>query len=257
MSSDHSAFTEYTPSTGTALAPVGHGDYVEGTASEIPTFGEGHEPVAAPTKEQGIVLVVDGSGSMGDNVVEVGETLPGMPPRSKAAAATVACSGVVSRLQASQKAGNFSIGYAAFNERVTVDRPMVPVLQIPSTDDFDPMQAGTGGTCVFEGLEAAHRQITTWRQSRQGTLHVSNVVLVLGDGLCSDPARTLAAAAKLKEIPDVTVAACLFTGRGEPAQGAQLLESIASAPKFYKTVYGAEQIREFFMASITMAGGEV
>jgi hypothetical protein len=248
MSTDYNAFTEY---SGSEMVPTGR-DYVDSTAIEI-----SEAPVAAAVREQGISIVVDGSGSMADMVTEPGETLAGMPPRTKAAAATVACSDVVSRLQASQKAANFAVGYTAFNENVTVDRAIVPVLEVPATDDFDPMQAGTGGTCIFAGLESAHAQITAWRQSRPGTLHVSNVVLLLGDGLCSQKERTMAAAERLKEIPDVTVAACLFTARGEPAQGAQLLQGIATSPKFYKTVFGAEQLREFFMASITMAGEEV
>jgi hypothetical protein len=234
MPSDYSPFT----------------DYVESTAIELRD-----EPVSAASVEQGITLNVDGSASMLDTIAEAGEVLVGMPPRTKAAAATVAAGDTVSRLQASRKASNFSVGFVAFNERVTVSRPIMPVLQVPATDDFDPTAGGTGGTCIWAGLEAAYEQILQWRQTRTGTLHVSNVVLTMSDGLCSDPQRTMAAAAVLKELPDVTLAACLFTAAGEPSQGAQLLQQIASGPRFYKTVFTGEQLREFFLASITLAGG--
>lgn len=235
-----------------ALRDTHQSDCIDSTAIEL---SEGM--VAPATKEQGIVAVLDGSGSMLDTLRETGETFAGMPPRTKAAAATVACSGVVSRLQQSAKSANFSLGFVAFNDHVAADRPIAPVKQIPATDDFDPTASGTGGTCIWAGLEKAHEQITAWRQLRSGTLHVSNVVLLMSDGMCSDPQRTMAAAAKLKEIPDVTLAACFFSSVGDPPVGDQLLQSIVSEPKFYKDVFGAEQLREFFLASITLAGGNI
>ncbi len=207
MSSDYSPFTGF----GDGYGP---NDYTESTAIELR-----EQPVSSVTAEQGIVIDADGSASMGDTIRESGELLAGMPARTKAAAATVAIGDAVARLQASRKARNFSVGYIAFNERVTVNRPIQPVLDLPATDDYDPTQAGTGGTCIWAGLETAYDQIVQWRQTRSGTLHVSNVVLTMSDGLCSNPERTLSAAARLKELPDVTLAACLFTGVGDPAQG--------------------------------------
>ncbi|MBJ7469805.1 MAG: VWA domain-containing protein [Solirubrobacteraceae bacterium] len=231
-------------------------DYIDSTGTTI-VIPDGAEPVAAATREEGIVEVADGSQSMTESLAETGEQIPGLPARTKAAAATVAASDVVARLQTSSKAANFSLGFVAFNDRVTVDRPIVPILDIPATDDFDPTAAGTGGTCMYLGLEAARKQIERWRQARPGTLHVSNVVVLYGDGLCSNPQRTLQAAAALKEIPNVTVAACLFRGPRDTDSGAQLLQAVASGPRFYKTVHDAEQLREFFLASITLAGGGI
>jgi len=235
-----------------ALRDTHRSDCIESTAIELP---EGM--VAPATREQGIVAVLDGSASMLDTVHETGETFAGMSPRTKAAAATVACNGVLSRLQASQRKAAFSLGYVAFNDYVAVQRPIVPLLNVPDTDDFDPTANGTGGTCIWAGLEQGYDQIVNWRQARSGTLHVSNVVLLMSDGMCSDPARTVAAAAKLKEIPDTTLAACFFKSVGDPSDGARLLQSIVSKPDLFREVHDAEQLRNFFLASITKAGGNI
>src|ERR1700752_2360059 len=143
MINDRDVFMALAASAGTALDRFHPSDVIESTAIELV-----EAPVSAPTKEEGVIVVEDGSASMLDTIAEPGETLAGMPPRSKAAAATVASSDVVSRLQSSTKASNFSLGFVAFNERVTVNRPLTPILQIPATDDFDPTAAGTGGTCI-------------------------------------------------------------------------------------------------------------
>jgi hypothetical protein len=239
----------YLPSTGVALERVS-ADCVDASG-----YVELDEVAVAPaTAEQGITIVDDASGSMLNTVVEHGESVPGVPARTKAQAVAMATSDTVSRLQVSRKRANFSVGFVAFHERVTIDRAIRPVLEIPATDDFDPTAAGAGGTCVWTGLDAAYQQILDFRSRRSGTLHVSNVVLLMGDGLCSNPSRTLESATRLKELGDVTVAACLFQAPGEPSQGAQLLQQVATSPKFYKTVFSSEQIREFFLASITMAG---
>lgn len=248
MQDDH-AYADLPAGHDSTITRYGERDYVDGWASDL-----SEEPIAAQSAAQGIGFVTDGSVSMDDPIVEA-DAIPGLPPRKKKDAATVAVGDTVSRLLAARNSRNFSVGYVAFNNGVSVDRPIRPIHDLPATEDYDPTQAGTGGTCIYAGLEASHQQIVAWRSQQSGSLAVSNVVLVLGDGLCSDPARTLAAAQRLKELPDVTIAACLLTGRGEPAQGAQLLQHIASAPRFYKTVFGGDQIREFFLASVTIAQG--
>lgn len=247
MSADLTPFTEYTPDT--AITPYGPGDYTEGTAIELT-----ETPTSAPAAEQGIVIGADGSVSMADILRETGEVVPGLPPRTKSAAATVAIGELVSLLQSSRIKENFSLGFLAFHERVVVDRPIRALRDLSAAEDFDPTQAGTGGTCVYAALDAAYDQIVTWRQGRSGSLHVSNVVCLFTDGLCSDPQRTLAAAARLKELPNVTVAACLLAGVGDPTQGGQLLQHVASGPSYYRTVHTAAQLRDFFLASITRAG---
>ena len=83
----------------------------------------------------------------------------------------------------------------------------------------------------------------------------SVVVVLMSDGQAQDPSETVSAAKALKQVgpPGATkLATCLFAAKGEPIDGARLLEAIAS-PGMSSVVYSPEQLREFFAASITKA----
>jgi len=237
----------------TALAPWHGAD--EDAVIEADVVDLGNElTVAAPAAEQGVTVVADASASMKDLADESDDPeAQGLPPRPKYECVDVASGATLARLQVSRKKASFSMGFVAFHSHSSVELSLRPVGSIPASEHFDPIAGGTGGTCGWTGLERAQQQIIEWRRAKSGSLYISNVVLFLGDGLDSDPARTLAAAESLKQMENVKIAACLFSTKSQKAQGGQLLQRIASSPELYSDVFSTSQIRDFFMKSITLA----
>jgi hypothetical protein len=90
------------------------------------------------------------------------------------------------------------------------------------------------------------------RSEENSDVPVSAVVVVLSDGETGEPEKAIASAQRLKALPNTEVAACLFATKGQPATGGQLLQALATSPNLYQTVYSAEQLRDFFHASVTM-----
>lgn len=231
--------------------PRAHRIEPEGTAVVLR-----RRPEAAAAGVLGVSLWADGSGSMLDMMREAGGYAEGLRRRSKAEAATLAIRELVGRLQTGRQAPNLWFSFGAFHDEVAVRWDMRPLRAVSPADAFDPTQAGVGGadTYLHLPLEAGHEQIVRWRRTRPDSLHVSNVVLVMSDGLCANPQRTLRAALRLKEISGVMVATCLFAGVGDPVDGARLLEEIASGPGFHRTVHSAGQLCDFLETSVTIAG---
>lgn len=225
------------------------GDQI-GRLDELAEIG----PVHAPRSWLQLgVLVLDGSASMTWDLVETDTSIAGLPARTKAQAVDAAVRDLVSRLQASRKAPNFSIGMVSFTTSVTEARTPREVLAIGPTESFDPTAKGTGGTNVAAGLHDAHAMIQAFYASEAGHgVPLSSVVLVMTDGADSDPQAALAGAEALKRLPNTTVACCYFADRkGSDSVGPRLLQGMASGPTAYQSVYSAEQLRKFFLASMT------
>lgn len=209
-------------------------------------------PFAPPAWRQLGVLVNDGSESMTWDLDEPDASLEGMPARTKAAAVDVAVRELLNRMKTGRKATNFSFSFITFNDKVTEERPPQELLSISTTASYDPTANGTGGTAIATGLDAAGRIVEDFMRGDDGLdVPSSAVVVVLSDGEDGDQGRTMAVAQRLRELPNTVVAACLFATKGGSSSGARLLQGIVSEPRLYQTVYSAEQLREFFHASIT------
>lgn len=208
-------------------------------------------PLAPPSWRQLAVLVNDGSLSMTWDFQEPDDSLEGvLPVRTKAAAVEGAIKDLLNRMKSGHKAANFSFAFVNFNERVTEERAPRDLIDISTTDSFDPTAQGTGGTLIHTGLEAAGRIVEDFL-AQPSDLPLSAVVVVMSDGEAADPEETLAMGERIKALPNTQIAACLFATKGKPAKGAQLLQALASEPRLYQTIYDAEQLRAFFHASVT------
>lgn len=239
-------------------APIAHDAsnvlYGAGRLDELADIGTVHAPLS--WLQLG-VLVLDGSASMTWDLAEPDTSIPGLPARTKAQAVDTAVRDLVSRLQASRKAPNFALGTVSFCMSVTEVRSPREVLAIDPSETFDPTVAGTGGTKVASGLEDARRMVQAFLASDAGHgVPISAVVLVMTDGADSDPQAALAAAGALKQLANTTVACCYFADRkGSDSVGPRLLQAMASGPAFYQSVYTADQLRKFFLASMTAPVG--
>lgn len=174
--------------------------------------------------ECGFVIVADGSAGM---LAPSGHG----PTRTKAAMVANVCEHAVRCLHATVRTRYLALGFVAFNDDVTIDRPIVPVADVSAGDGFDPTAGGIGGTRIWAGLEGARAQILNWRGAPGRAPRLSNVVLTISDGGCSQPDRTVAVAASLREIPNVTVAACVVPGRPEATRGLELMGHLTSHPR--------------------------
>ena len=212
-------------------------------------------PVAPPSWRQLGVLVLDGSESMTWDLARPDDSIGvALPAKTKAAAVDRAVRDLVGRLKVSRKRANFSIASLSFNNQVTDLRPPRDVTEIDGMESFDPTAAGIGGTELHTGLNAAYEIVEQWfRDEEVNGLPLSAVILVMSDGEDAMPQQALDAAERLKTLPNTLVGASLFATAGEPASGGDLLEALASEPRLYQTVFGAEQLRDFFTASITVA----
>jgi len=212
------------------------------------------QPVTAPAWIQLGVMVNDGSGSMTLQSAEPDTSLEGVAPaRTKAAAVDNALKDFIKRMKSSRKAGNFCLSFVSFNDRVTDQRNPEALPSVSSERSYDPTAHGTGGTAIHKGLDAAAEIVDDFMREAETTeIPVSVVVVLLSDGEeRDDPVKTAEAAARLRELPNTMLAACLFATKDQPAHGEQLLEEIVSEPRLYQRVHNAEQLRKFFVASVS------
>jgi hypothetical protein len=214
-------------------------------------------PISPRTWNQLGVLVGDASYSMTLPFTEPDEPIADLlPSRSKAAAVDGATKDVLNRIRASRHAANVAIGFVYFNSDVSERRPPQDVLDIATSGSFDPTAKGTGDTWIHTGIDAATQMVLTYLQSRQhGELPVSATVVVVSDGDDADPGLTVAAAKRLKALPNTVVTACLFATEGGPVGDGELLRALATGRTRYRTVYSTRQLSAFFHASLTMTAG--
>lgn len=200
------------------------------------------------------VLVVDGSGSMEDPADRGGI--------SKAQATNTAIRELFTRFKTSKLANNFTFGVITFDDVAKVRLPPTDVGDsLNDNDDFDPLKDHGHGTRIYNALDAAAKMSDEFLAAapEEGVPH-SVVVLVMSDGVCSDPGLTRAAADRIKKGPNaerVKIVCAYFQSKDskDPA-GPELLKQIATDPVLgYKTVYDAESLRDFFNASMSAAAG--
>jgi von Willebrand factor type A domain len=208
------------------------------------------------TWKQSGILVLDGSGSMTLPLAEQDESL-GLPVRTKGAAVDAAVKGFFAQMETSRAKSNFAFGIVTFEDKVTHERPPEPITGINHiSESFDPTDyCVTGGTAIYEGLEAGYRLSRDWLAAEEGTLPVTSVIAVLTDGECSNPTRTFQLAERIKsEEPRISIACGMFATKGAGTPGTQLLQAMVTEPRLYAVIYSADQLREWFHASLTGTG---
>ena len=197
------------------------------------------------------IPVLDGSGSMKEQAA--GNV-------SKAQATNGAVRGLLTRMKVSRVAPNFDCGLITFDSAPTVVVPVQSLASVDDNGDYDPLRNHGGGTCIYAALEEAERMVADYlaKEPPGGVSHQA-VVIVMSDGCCSKPARTRQVADRIKATHGnkVTIACTLFGTIGQvDVAGEELLREIATDPvRYYKTVYDAETLRQFMLASVTAASG--
>ena len=201
------------------------------------------------------VLIVDGSGSMKE------QTAGGI---TKAQATNNSIRELFTRFKESRVRSNFTFAVVTFDHNARVRmQPTECGDALDDNGDYDPLQGHGGGTAIHAALEEAETLVERFLQSAPpGGVPHSAVMLVMSDGVSSDPVRTRAVADRIKRGANgqrIKIACALFSTLGSnDVAGETLLKEIASDPVMgYKTVYSGDALREFFKASISAASGGI
>lgn len=207
-------------------------------------------PTVPQTFHQLGILVLDGSGSMSD--MAEGKV-------TKADAVNIGVRELLTRLIASKNSKDFSIAVVTFDTHARIHTATTRVDDgsgntIDDNNDYNPLNGHGGGTDIGEGLKVAHSLAEQFLASAPpDSVPHSVVIVVMSDGMSGGDPISIANA--IKQNPKVTICTTLFARKGdsdtESQRAQQLLKEIASSPVHYKTVYDAETLRKFFIASVS------
>ena len=90
----------------------------------------------------------------------------------------------------------------------------------------------------------------------EGSVPHKVLVLLMSDGMCFEPEKTLELASEIKANPSFKIAAAYFSAVGSNDVDAQgLMKEVASDISFYSTVYDGEALRNFFERSLSQSAG--
>jgi Mg-chelatase subunit ChlD len=197
--------------------------------------------VEPKTFEQLGLLVLDGSGSM---------TTAGSTNMSKADEVNVAVRDLIARLRESRYRENFLLGVITYDDQPKADRvPPTPVTQLDHTADYNPLTGHGGETAIGAALESAYRVAKKFLDG-QAEAPRSVVIVVMSDGRNTTGPSPIQVADRIKaDGARITICAAGY-GKGTDLDE-QTLKSIVSSPTGYKHTYNTEDLRQFFMASIT------
>jgi Mg-chelatase subunit ChlD len=192
------------------------------------------------------IFVIDGSGSMGEKV---------NASITKAQATNKATREVLTRFKAGRKQDFFSFAVVTFDEKAQTRLGATAAAEVDDNASYDPLQGHGGGTFIGSGLNEAGRIAEGFLASARTDIPTSVVIVVLSDGACGDVARTKQVADRLKQNDKITLCAAYFGMKGQSGTGVlETLEEIASDPVIgCKTIYDAETLRDFFIASVSAA----
>lgn len=195
------------------------------------------------------VLVLDGSGSMTDKSASGNQT--------KAEAVHSAVKELLSRLKVSNNKNNFSMAVVTFDNQAKTHTKATPVVDIDDLADYNPLHGHGGGTNIPTALQHAkeivREHIDQGKKAENAGIPHKAVLVVMSDGMSSGNPEMTAEEMKKEFGDDVLLCSTLFaTKRASDPRAIEILKSIATDPaKNYITVYDAESLRKFFIASIS------
>lgn len=190
------------------------------------------------------IFVIDGSSSMTEKI---------NASITKAQATNKATREVLTRFKAGRKQDFFSFAVVTFDDRAQTKLGATAAAQVDDNASYDPLQGHGGGTFIGGGLEEAGKIANGFLASARPDIPTSAVIVVLSDGACGNPTRTKQIADQIKQNKKITICAAYFGVKGQSGSGVlETLEEIASDPVIgCKTVYDAETLRAFFIASVS------
>lgn len=195
------------------------------------------------------ILVLDGSGSM----TEIATGLA-----AKAKHVESACFELFNRMNGSRVKQNFSFACIKFDNSPSVTlKPTVFDFSVFMNTNFDPLEGKGGQTYINLALEQAKQLAEDFLNSAQaGSVPHRVLILLLSDGMCFEPDKTISISSAIKANPKIEIATVYFGTIGNNDVDAQtLMKEVASDTTRYTTVYDGEALRNFFERSISQSAG--
>jgi len=196
------------------------------------------------------IFLLDGSGSMattGDNNMTLAENV------------NRSFRDFLSFFKTSSQMNNFSIAVITFDNNASVHTPITELTQIDDFTDFNPMNRHGGGTFIGGALVEAEKLATQFLSSPEASSIPHDVrIIIMSDGLCQAPDQTKKIADDLKKNDKIMICSSLFTDRNkisdgdiEVSEAKNVLQDLASAVNLYKTSFKENDLRQFFISSMS------
>ena len=194
------------------------------------------------------ILLLDGSGSMekkGDGNIPLADIV------------NRSVREFLGFFKTSSQVNNFSIAVVTFDNNATVHTPITELPKVDDFADYNPMNGHGGGTYIGGALEQAEKLATEFLSRPEASSVPHDVrIIIMSDGLCQAAMETKAVADRLKQNDRVIICSSLFTeasmiAEKEISDAKTVLQEIASAPNLYKTTYKENDLRQFFISSMS------
>jgi uncharacterized protein YegL len=195
------------------------------------------------------ILILDGSGSME-------EIATGNAPKAKHVES--ACFELFNRMNGSRVKQNFSFACIKFdnNPSVTLEPTSFDFSSLMNSN-FNPLEGKGGQTYINKALEEAKKLSENFLNSApDGSVPHKVLIMLLSDGMCFEPQKTIDVAGEIKQNPKIELATVYFGTVGNNDVDAQnLMKDVASDATRFTTVYDGEALRNFFERSISQSAG--
>jgi uncharacterized protein YegL len=194
------------------------------------------------------ILILDGSGSM----ATIGDG-----NRAIADNVNQAVREFLGYFKGSSIANNFSIAVITFDNNSKIHTPITELTKIDDFADYNPMSGHGGGTYIGGALQTAEQLAIEFLKSPESTSIPYDVrFIVMSDSGCQLPEKTKEVAEKIKQNDRIMICSSLFADRNKVGdldvkEAKTVLADIASASNLYKTAYGENDLRQFFISSMS------
>ncbi len=226
--------------------PIGNGEfYNESSNTSKDTPPNFKRPESPKTFHQLGIFVLDGSFSM--NEMAQGNI-------KKKDAVNTAMRGVLSIFKKSRKRNNFSFGVIFFGNIASLKLPITQAKDTDENVDYDSTVGHNQNTLVYTGLEKAEELANTFLADTNGeTVPRSVVIVVLSDGECHQPDKTIEVANRIKNNASIKMCTTFLSAPNNHILEAEdLMKKIASDPVInFENTYDPNSLRAFFESSMS------
>jgi uncharacterized protein YegL len=188
--------------------------------------------------EQLGVLVLDGSSSMR----EAGDS-----GQSKGDEVAFAVRDLIARLKGSRHRENFSLALVTYDDKPSDKVMPTAVMSLDETADYNPLVGHGGATAIGDALQRAGTIAEDFLKNQSPNVPRSCVLVVLSDGQNNRGVDPVAVAGQIKSKERTRICAAAY-GRSVDEQ---TLKSIATDASGYVKTQSADDLKKFFVASIS------